>query len=141
IALILAFFALSTLPVNYAGLALIVLAAVFFVAEVKVASHGLLAAGGVLAMLLGSLLLFHGGQVRVSYGVIAGGTFVTTAFFLIVVGAALRAQRRPVQSGAAGMLGERGVALGRLSPDGQVRVGGVVWSARSRDPVDAGAEI
>jgi len=64
IALVLAFFALSTLPVNSAGIALIVLAVVFFLAEVKMASHGLLAAGGVLSLLLGSLLLFHGEQVR-----------------------------------------------------------------------------
>src|SRR5437867_4937855 len=71
IALILAFFALSTLPVNSAGLALIALGIVFFVAEIKVASHGLLATGGVISMMLGSLLLFHGDQVRVSYSVIA----------------------------------------------------------------------
>ena len=141
IALILAFFALSTLPVNYAGVALIVLAVVFFVAEVKVMSHGLLAAGGVLSMLLGSLLLFQGEGVRVSFGVIGGGTLVTAAFFLLVIGAGLRAQRRPLQSGAAGMTGQRGVVIERLAPEGRVELGGVVWNARCRESLEAGREV
>jgi membrane-bound serine protease (ClpP class) len=128
--------------VHYAGVALIVLAVVFFVAEVKVMSHGLLAAGGVLAMLLGSLLLFQGEGVRVSYGVIAGGTLVTAAFFLLVVGAGVRAQRRPVSTGAAGMLGVRGVVLERLAPDGRIDVAGVAWNARSVGAaVDVGTEV
>jgi len=142
IAIVLAFFALSALPVHYAGLALIVLAVVFFVAEVKVMSHGLLAAGGVLSMLLGSLLLFRGEGVHVSYGVIAGGTLVTAAFFLLVVGAGMRAQRRPVATGAAGMVGVRGVAVERLAPDGRVDIAGVLWNARSgATVVEVGGEI
>ncbi len=141
IALILAFFALSTLPVNYAGVALLVLAVVFFVAEIKVASHGLLAAGGVLSMLLGSLLLFQGEGVRVSFGLIGGGTLVTTAFFLLIVGAGMRAQRRPVRTGAPGMIGARGVVIERTAPQGRVNLGGVVWAARSREPVEVGSEI
>jgi len=141
IALILAFFALSTLPVNYAGVALLVLAVVFFVAEVKVMSHGLLAAGGVISMLLGSLLLFQGEGIRVSYGVIGGATVVTAAFFILVIGAGVRAQRRPVQSGAAGMTGQRGRVVERTAPDGRVELAGVYWSARSREPLDVGTEI
>jgi membrane-bound serine protease (ClpP class) len=141
IALILAFFALSTLPVNYAGVALLVLAVVFFVAEVKVMSHGLLAAGGVISMLLGSLLLFQGEGVRVSYGVIGGGTVVTTAFFLLVIGAGLRAQRRPAQSGAAGMASQRGTVIERTAPLGRVELAGVVWNAKSCEPLDVGTEV
>jgi membrane-bound serine protease (ClpP class) len=141
IALILAFFALSTLPVNFAGVALIVLAIVFFVAEVKIASHGLLAAGGVIALLLGSLFLFHGEGVRVSWGVIGGGTLVTTLFFLVVVAAGVRAQRLRVQSGAEGMRGSVGVVVERLAPTGRVRLSGVLWNARSAQDVEVGSEV
>jgi len=77
ISLILAFLALSTLPVNYAGVALIVLAVAFFIAEIKVASHGLLAAGGVLSLVLGSVILFQGEGVRVSWTIIGGATLTT----------------------------------------------------------------
>jgi len=141
IALILAFFALSALPVNYAGVALIVLAIVFFIAELKVMSHGLLAAGGVISMLLGSLLLFQGPGIRVSLGVIGAGTLVTTLFFLVVIGAAMRAQRRPVQTGAAGMRGRHGVAIERLAPDGRIELDGVIWNARSATPVEIGGGV
>ena len=141
IALILAFFALSTMPVNVAGVALIVLSIAFFLAEIKVASHGLLAAGGVLALLLGSLFLFHGEGVRVSWGVIGGGTLATTLFFLFVVTAGVRAQRRRVQTGAPGMVGERGVVVERLAPAGRVRIGDVLWNARSAEPVEVGTQV
>jgi len=141
IALILAFFALSTLPVNLAGVALIVLAIVFFVAEVKVASHGLLGAGGVISLLLGSLFLFHGEGVRVSWGVIGGGTLVTALFFLFVAAAGMRSQRLRVQSGAEGMRGSVGVVVDRLSPTGRVRLSGVLWNARSTQQVEVGSEV
>jgi membrane-bound serine protease (ClpP class) len=141
IALILAFFALSTLPVNLAGVALIVLAIAFFVAEVKVTSHGLLAAGGIVALLLGSLFLFHGEGVRVSWGVIGGGTLVTAAFFLLVVAAGVRSQRLRVQSGSEGMKGQVGVVVERLAPTGRVRLGEALWNARSAHDVDVGSEV
>jgi membrane-bound serine protease (ClpP class) len=140
IALILAFFALSTLPVNSAGVALIVLGIVFFIAEIKVTSHGVLAAGGILSMLLGSLLLFHG-DTRLSYGVIAGATLVTAAFFLWIVGAGLRAQRRKVQTGIPGMIGTPGEVIERVAPTGRVRVGGVLWNARSATPLEIGTDV
>ena len=141
ISLILAFFALSTLPVNSAGVALIVLAIVFFVAEIKVASHGMLAAGGVLAMLLGSLILYRGEGVQVSWGIIAGATLSTALFFSFIVGAGLRAQRRPVETGAEALVGARGRAVGKLAPAGQVRLRGELWNAISETEVDAGAEV
>jgi membrane-bound serine protease (ClpP class) len=141
IALVLAFFALSTLPVNFAGVALIVLAIVFFVAETQVASHGILGAGGVLALLLGSMFLFQGEGVRVSRGVIGGGTLATALFFFVVVSAGIRAQRRPVQSGGPGMRGERGVVVERVAPAGRVRLGDTLWNARSAEPLEAGTEV
>jgi membrane-bound serine protease (ClpP class) len=143
ICLILAFLALSVLPVNYAGVALIVLAMVFFIAEIKVASHGVLSAGGVVALVLGSLILFQApsGGPRLSWGVIAGATVATAAFFLLVVGAGLRAQRRPVTTGAAGLVGGRGTALARLDPDGPVRVGDEIWRAVAVTPVENGDAV
>ena len=141
ICLILAFLAFSTLPVNYAGIALIVLAVAFFIAEIKVASHGLLAAGGIVSMVLGSIILFQGEGVRVSWGIISGATLSTAAFFLFVVGAGLRAQRRPVITGSKGLVGVRAVAIERLVPRGRVRVAGELWDAVSESPVEMGTDV
>ncbi len=140
ICLILAFLSLSTLPINAAGIALILMGLVFFLAEVKVASHGILGAGGVIAVLLGSLILFRGGM-SLSWPVILTVTGVTAAFFLFVVGAGLRAQRSAVRTGARGLVGMRGRALHRLDPAGQVEVHGEIWSAEAEAPVDAGADV
>ncbi|NOT35708.1 MAG: nodulation protein NfeD [Candidatus Eisenbacteria bacterium] len=142
ISLILAFLALSVLPVNLAGVALIVLAMVFFLAELKVASHGLLGAGGILALVLGSLILFDGGPVfRVAWPVIGGATLVTLTFFGVVIGAGLRAQRGRVTTGAPGMIGRRGVALEELTPQGRVRIGDEIWSAHAAAAVASGAPV
>lgn len=143
ICLILAFLAFSVLPVNYAGLALIALAIVFFVAEIKVATNGLLTAGGVLALVLGSVILFEpsGPGPRLSWATIAAATIATTGFFAFVVGAGIAAQRRKVTTGRQGLVGMRAVALDRLRPDGQVRVGDELWSAVSETPVEPGADV
>jgi membrane-bound serine protease (ClpP class) len=140
ISLILAFLALSTLPFNSAGIALIVLAVVFFVAEVKVASHGLLAAGGIISMLLGSMILFRGG-VALSWGVIFGVTLTTALFFILVIGVGLRARRRKVVTGAEGLIGARAWAMERLAPAGQVRLRGELWQAVSDNEIEAGDEV
>jgi membrane-bound serine protease (ClpP class) len=142
ISLILALLALSVMPINVAGIALILLSMVFFIAEIKVASHGLLAAGGVLSLLLGSALLFRvGSGIGVAWPVILGATAATTAFFLAVVGAGLRAQRRRVVTGAAGLVGRHAVVVERLAPDGRVRIGGELWSAVGDATVEAGREV
>lgn len=140
ICLILAFLSLSTLPINTAGVALLVLGLVFFIAEIKVASHGVLAAGGVLSLLLGSLLLFKDG-VAVAWPLILGVTLTSALFFTFVIGFAVRARRAPVTTGAAALRGVHGRALGRLAPDGQVEVHGEIWRAEAETPVDPGAEI
>jgi membrane-bound serine protease (ClpP class) len=145
ICIILALLAFSTLPVNYAGIALIVLAIVFFIAEIKVTSHGLLAAGGVLSLILGSIILFErgggGGGPRLSWGVIAAATLTTSAFFMLIVGAGVRAQRRRVTTGAQGMLGVHGIVTERLEPEGRVQVKGEYWRAVSSTPLDPGIEV
>jgi membrane-bound serine protease (ClpP class) len=141
ICLILAFLALSTLPVNYAGVALIFLAIAFFLAEIKVASHGVLATGGVISMVLGSLILFQGEGAQLSGAIILGATASTAMFFLLVVGAGLRAQGRKVVTGRRGLVGARAAALERLAPAGQVRIGGELWNAVSETEVEAGSEV
>jgi membrane-bound serine protease (ClpP class) len=143
ICLILAFLAFSVLPLNYAGLALIALALVFFVAEIKVVSHGILTAGGVLALILGSLILFGtgGGAPRLSLAVIAAATMTTAAFFLLVVGKGLMAQRLPVRTGRRGLVGVHAVVAERLAPQGLVKIGEEIWTAVSNAPVDAGVEV
>jgi membrane-bound serine protease (ClpP class) len=141
ICLILAFFSLSTLSVNYAGVALMALGIVFFIAEVKVASHGLLAAGGVISMLLGSLFLFQGETARVSLGLIVGATLATALFLGFIVGAGLRAQSRRVRTGAEGLVGARAVVIERLAPRGWVRLGDERWNARCDEVVETGTEV
>jgi len=143
ICLILAFLAFSVLPVNYAGVALILLAVVFFLAEIKVASHGLLSAGGVLALILGSLILFdtQATGLRLSWGVIAAAALTTTGFFLFVVGAGLAAQRRRVATGMQGLVGRAAVAVERLDLRGRVRVGNELWNAVSSAPAEVGADL
>jgi membrane-bound serine protease (ClpP class) len=141
ISLILAFLALSTLPVNYAGIALILLAVVFFIAEIKVASHGLLAAGGIISMLLGSMILYRGEGSRLAWPVLIGVTAATALFFLVVVGAGLRAQRLPVTTGLGGMVGRRARAVERLAPRGRVELLGELWNAVSDEMVEAGMEV
>lgn len=141
ICLVLAFFALSTLPVNTAGVALLVLGLGFLLAEIKVHSHGLLATGGAIALALGGLMLFRAGPVHVALPVIVFGTGVTLLFFLGVIGAGLRARRRPVVTGAAGMAGARGVVVERIAPEGRVRIGDEVWNATAEHVLETGAAV
>ncbi|HKQ57487.1 MAG TPA: NfeD family protein, partial [Candidatus Eisenbacteria bacterium] len=143
ICIILAFLAFSTLPINYAGVALILLAVVFFLAEIKVASHGVLAAGGILSMLLGSMILFEGGGggPRLSWAVIGGATISTSLFFLLIVAAGWRAQKARVTTGAQGMIGQHAVVTERLAPGGRVRLRDEFWNAVSGTPLEPGTEV
>lgn len=135
IALILAFYSMHSLPVNYAGLALIIFAIILFILEIKIVSHGLLAIGGIVSLLLGSMMLIKSGSslemTRISRAVIITATAVTAAFFLFVVGFGLKAQRRKVVTGLEAMIGETGEVLDMLSPSGTVRVQGEIWKAES----------
>jgi membrane-bound serine protease (ClpP class) len=144
ISLILAFFAMQSLPVNYAGLLLILFAIVLFVAEIKIVSHGVLAIGGIIAMALGSLMLFDTPDVgfRISWWVIAASVATTAGLFLFVVGAGLRALSRRPMLGASGLVGEVGVARGPVAPEGQVSVHGEIWRAvTDGEALDDGAPV
>lgn len=134
ICLVLALYSLNTLPINYAGLALILFALLLFILELKIASHGVLAIGGVVSLLLGSMMLIRRGAGAIgelSWTVIISSTLVTTLFFLFVIGMGLRAQRlRPV-TGSESMIGETGEARDELSPEGMVFLHGELWQAES----------
>lgn len=135
IALILSFYSMHTLPINYAGLALIIFGIILFLLEIKIVSHGLLAIGGVISLLLGSMMLIKSGSalefVKISRSVIISATAVSALFFLFVVGAGLKAQRRKPVTGLEGLIGDTGEVIDILDPSGTVKVQGEIWNAES----------
>jgi membrane-bound serine protease (ClpP class) len=135
IAMIFAFYALHTLPVNYAGLSLIIFGVLLLVLEIKIVSHGMLAIGGIASLLLGSMLLIRASSpleiASISRLLIIGTTTVTALFFLLVAGAGLKAQKRKPVTGLEAMTGLKGIALDALEPVGRVRVQGEIWNATS----------
>jgi membrane-bound serine protease (ClpP class) len=143
ICLLLAFLAFQALPVNLTGLFLILFAMVLFAVDVKVQSHGMLSAGGVAALLLGSLILLsgNGGVMRVSLGVILTMVGATVVFFAFVLGAAVRAHRKKPVTGMEGLVGERGVAVSDVAPLGQIFVHGEYWAAEAGERIEQGATV
>jgi len=135
IALILAFYSMQTLPVNYAGLALIIFGVILFLLEIKIVSHGLLAIGGTVSLFLGSVMLIKPGSSMefssISRAVIYSVTVLSALFFLFVLGAGLRAQRRKVVTGAEAMTGATGEVIEMLDPNGMVKLNGEIWAAES----------
>lgn len=143
ICLILAFFAFRTLPVNYAGVMLILLGVFLFVAEVKVASYGLLTIGGLISLTLGSIMLFESPipALRASLYVIIPTVIFTATFFIFAITMALKAQLAKPASGAEGLVGEVGVAQTRLSLEGKVFVHGEIWNAYADEVIEVGEKI
>lgn len=135
ISLILALYGMSTLPINYAGLALIVFGIVLFLLELKITSHGMLAVGGIVSLLFGSIMLIRQDSAlefaRISRSIIFSSVAISTVFFLFVIGLGLRAQRATPVTGIDGLEGETGKALDTLSPTGRVWVHGENWHAES----------
>ncbi|MBH0200093.1 MAG: nodulation protein NfeD [Nitrospira sp.] len=140
ISLILAFYSLQSLPVNYAGVLLFILGIVFFVLEATVTSYGLLAIGGVVSLTLGSLMLIKSDAefFQVSWTVIVPVIITTAAVSLFIVGMGVRALRRSPQTGAESMVGAVGVAKTALCPDGKLAIHGELWDAVSDTPVQPG---
>jgi membrane-bound serine protease (ClpP class) len=143
IALILALYAFQQLPINYAGVLLILLAIVMFIAEIKIVSHGVLTIGGIAAMVLGSLMLIDAPApyMRISIWAILGTAAGTAMFFLFVVGAGVKALRRKTTTGMEGLIGNIGVVRTRLAPRGQVFLCGELWNAESEGEVETGASV
>lgn len=139
ISLVLAFYSFNTLPVNYAGVALIIFAVILFLLELKIVSHGILAFGGILSLLIGSMFLFQSNSsleiVSLSWTVIVTTITCTTLFFVFIIGLGVKAQKRKPTTGVQGLIGETGESLSDFDTDsfGEVRVHGEIWKATSTE--------
>ena len=143
ISLILAFYSLQSLPVNYAGVLLLILGIVLLILEVTVTSFGLLAIGGVISMVLGSMMLMNQDFpfYQISWTVIVPVVAIAAGFTLLVVGMGVKALRTRSVTGSEGMVGLMGLAKTDLSPTGKIFVHGEIWDAVSEQPVRAGHHI
>ena len=143
ISLILAFFAMQTLPVNYAGVALILFSIILFIAEIKIISHGILTIGGIVSLIIGSLMLFETPDpaLRVSWSVLVPAVAVTSLFFITVIAIAVKAQLKKPQGGQDGLVGEEGEAVTDVLEEGSVLIHGEYWSAVSDVPVKKGTKV
>ncbi|MEC4676625.1 MAG: nodulation protein NfeD [Nitrospirota bacterium] len=138
ICLVLAFYSFQTLPVNYAGVLLIILGMILFILEIKVISYGALTIGGIISMVMGSLMLFDSPSpfFRISLYLILPTVIVTALFFSVVVSLVFKAQKRKPVTGAEGMIGLEGIANTDITKDGGViSLHGELWSAYSDETI------
>jgi membrane-bound serine protease (ClpP class) len=143
ISLLLALYAFQVLPVNYAGLALLSLGIMFMLAEAFVPSFGALGFGGVIAFVIGSIILFdqEGTGYAVSLPLIFSLSFLTAGFFLFIIGAAIKARERPVVSGQEEMLQASGEVLADFKGKGHIRIHGEIWRAESATALRRGDKV
>ncbi|HDQ00605.1 MAG TPA: nodulation protein NfeD, partial [bacterium] len=142
--LIVAFFALQQLPINVSGILLILFSIFLFLLEIKITSYGLLTIGGIVSMLLGSLMLFKTTpsiSVHLPLSLVISVTAVTSAFFIFAIFMALRTHRKKVTTGREGIIGEIGIAINNFKPDGQVKIHGEYWKATSSDKIKANDNV
>jgi membrane-bound serine protease (ClpP class) len=145
ISLLLALYAMHVLPVNYVGVMLLITGVILFIMEVKVTSFGLLSIGGVICLLLGSVMLFDTGTgeaaARVSWAIIIPTVGTVSAFFIFAMTLAVRAWKRKPRTGERGLIGEVGVAITEVDPMGKVYVHGEYWNARSDSLIPKGERV
>jgi len=143
ICLLLAFFAFQTLPINFIGILLILLAFIFFILEFKIVSYGLLSVAGLVSLFLGGMMLFRGGEggLDISWSVLIPTVAIVSLFFILVAGIVFRSHLLRSMTGASGMVGERGVVYTPLNPEGQVFVHGEYWQAVSDEPIAKGEAV
>jgi membrane-bound serine protease (ClpP class) len=143
VSLILALYAFQTLPVNYAGLLLILLAVVFFMVEIWVTSYGLLSLAGVICLGLGSMMLFPSPEpaLRLSMTIFLPIVVGTSILFTLIAYMAAKSQLAPIRTGLKSMVGEEGVAASDIDPEGQVMVRGEFWRAISDEPIKENEKI
>ena len=143
--LILAFYSMSSMPVNYAGLALIVFGIILFLLEIKIVSHGLLSIGGIISVLLGSMFLIRDSPleniVSVSKSIIFATTGVTSAFFIFMVTMALKAQRLKPVTGSSALVGLKGIAMQNIDTNGLVKIKDEIWKAVSAEKINEGDTV
>jgi membrane-bound serine protease (ClpP class) len=144
IALVLAFFALGSLPTNWAGVVLIVFGFILIGVEILVPGFGAFGIGGIIALLLGGLILTGSGETgfQVSRWLVIGLTAVIAAFTLGFLGVLVKSRRMPSFTGRASLIGMKGITRGDLRPNGPVLVQGERWDATAEDPpLDEGTPI
>lgn len=144
ICLILAFYSFQTLPVNYAGLLLIILAIILFILEVKIVSHGVLTIGGIISMIIGSLMLFEspGPFIKLSIYIILPAAIATALFFTLTISLALKAHRRRPITGTEGLIGEEGIAGSEITMDGGTAlIHGEIWQAYADETINKGDKV
>jgi membrane-bound serine protease (ClpP class) len=143
ISLLLAFFGLSTLPVNYTGILMIIFGVILFIAEIKVMSHGILTVGGVISLIMGSLFLFDTKDpaLRISLQVLIPAILVASGFFIVVIWLAVKAQMRKHFTGTEAMIGAEAEAATDIKDEGKVFLEGEYWKAFSKEPVKKGAKV
>ena len=140
--LLLAFYALGVLPVNYTGLILIGLAFVLFVVDLKAPTHGVLTAGGVVSLVAGALLLFNSPLYQISLSAVVAVALVTGLFFAFAVAKVVQSHRRPAVTGREGLVGQVALVRSRLNPEGTVFVKGELWHATALEgPIAPGEEV
>ncbi len=143
ICLILAFYALQTLPINYAGLMLIILGVSLFIAEAFIMSGGILGVGGAVAMVFGSVMLIDSPEpfMRVSWFVIIPVVAMSALLFIITLTIAIRVHREKPDTGSEGLVGREAEARTDIAAEGQVFVHGEYWNAVSDEPVKKGERV
>lgn len=143
VSLILAFVAFQTLPINYAGVLLVVLGIILFFLEIMVISYGLLTLGGIGAILLGSLMLFETSApfLRVSYAVIFSTVAALSAIFIFVITMAVKTFSRHVATGLEALIGLVGEATTVIDKHGKVFVHGEIWEASSDEMIEKGEKV
>jgi membrane-bound serine protease (ClpP class) len=143
VSLVLALYAFNLLPINVLGVLLILLAIGLFILEANVTSHGALAAGGIVAMVIGAMILVDSPwpEARIRLSTALSVTLPLAAVIIILMRFALAAQRRKAVTGEAGMIDARGVAQTDLDPEGKVMVRGEVWDARAQGKILKGTRV
>ncbi len=143
ICMILFLFSVQTIPVNYAGVLLIIFAAVLFLLEIKIPSYGILSIGGVISLVVGSIMLIDSPLpfLQISWKVILGATITFSAFFIFAIGLAIRTYRKRPTTGKEGLVGEAGMALEDLNPEGMVELHGEIWKAAADKRIRKGQKV
>ncbi len=141
ISLILSLYAFQVLPINYAGLGLMILGIMFMIAEAFMPSFGILGLGGVVAFVVGSIILMGEEQLSISLPLIGGTALVTAGFFMWVISKLIGMRRRTIVSGAEQMIGAAGYALDDFDSEGRVWVHSEAWKVHSRLPISKGQTV
>ena len=134
---------MQTLPVNYAGILLIILAIIFFIMEMKITSYGLLSIAGIVSLLLGSIMLFEGDtpEMNLSLQVLVPTLVVVSGFFVAVAALVFKSHQSKPKTGVAGLVGETGIVKQAVKPEGKVFVHGELWNATSKVEIEKGEKV